>query len=106
MADFKAECVGRMDEFQASLSKVEQHVTILRSQWATSRTELERLSKQLVPFQALANDIAGRLVEVEQREESMRHELRRLRDDVQGLELAQQNAPGEDGADGEYRVLH
>ena len=94
---FKSECSERMDDFRSSLGKVTHHVTVLRSQWAANKAELEELSKQLVPSsQEFAQNVATRLAEAERREEDVWAELKELRESILGLELPHQRTPEDD----------
>ncbi|KAI0715879.1 hypothetical protein C8T65DRAFT_738317 [Cerioporus squamosus] len=78
----KAHYADRMDTIESSLHKTELNVTVLRSQWATNRKDLETLGEQLLPTQELAHSLAARLLDMEQREEGVWSMLKDLREDV------------------------
>ena len=66
-------------------------MTVLRNQWASSKTDLELLSQQLVPSQELAENIAARVAEAESREECIWADLKELREHVLLLEASHQD---------------
>ncbi|KAI0720099.1 hypothetical protein C8T65DRAFT_736263 [Cerioporus squamosus] len=81
----KAQYADRMDTIETSLHKAELNVTVLRSQWATNRKDLDQLGEQLLPTQELAHSLAARLLDMEQWEEGVWSMLKDLREDVYEL---------------------
>ena len=84
----KAHCVDRIEILQTSLNRAELNVTVLQSQWATNRQDLDALGEQLIPTQELAHTVAARLLEMEKREEGIWSILKELREDVFELKRA------------------
>ncbi len=90
-------CAERLDGLEASFNKTERNVTVLRSQWAAERQQLDQLSTQLAPTHDLAHSLSSRLVELEAREAGISETLTELRE---GLHEVRQYTTG--SADEEY----
>ena len=61
LEDFKIQYTGRLDKMQASLTKAELDLTVLKSQSSSNKKTLEDLSQQLSPTKDLARQATEQL---------------------------------------------
>ncbi len=99
---FRVECLKRVDALQGIVNKLEREISVLRSQWNSNKDTINTLSEQIAPSQEAAHTLTARLVEMEQKEESVWALLRETRE---GLEELKRSTGDEHSSLGKSRIL-
>ncbi|TFK89653.1 hypothetical protein K466DRAFT_597592 [Polyporus arcularius HHB13444] len=82
---FRVECLKRVDALQGIVNKLEREISVLRSQWNSNKDTINTLSEQIAPSQEATHTLTARLVEMEQKEESVWALLRETREGLEEL---------------------
>nr|VWP01848.1 Pi-transporter A-1 [Ganoderma boninense] len=85
MEDFKTQLAGRLDKMQASLTKAELDLTVLKSQSSSNKKTLEDLAEQLYPTQDLARQATEQLRQIDGRQETIWSFVKTLQEDMHDI---------------------